>query len=397
MGFFRQLSPSESLYIAQDTEAFSPFVNQFIVEGKGKLDPEKWRQAVDIVSQKNPGLSLKLKGISGWRYWDKEGAAPEVLTIASDWDGICSEDAPDFSPSINPRRDPVASITLISGETSHIVFRTHHAITDGMGLLHWMKEVFRALRNETLIGAPGTKTETDLPADVMEKRTVTPIQWRDCLTIAPISQTPEATGYGWHRFHWEGSRYMILSKLLLALSQVAWDFHGEGKIAFRIPSDLRSYLDKEEPYSTANLAGVIDFEVTPSDTVKSIQMKMGKIKKQYGDLKLTPKWIKLLNWMPSKILKFPTKKNAERHKTGRYCATANVSHLGHFEAETYSTDDFTATDIFAVPIALDSRSFLTIFTTETGLSATVGMPKALGQNGIMKEVCEKIVHKLNEI
>lgn len=397
MGFFRQLSPSESLYVAQDTEEFSPFVNQFIVEGQGKLDPEKWRKAVAEVDKKNPGLKLKLKGFSGWRYWDSDGLTPEIISIDAEWDGVCSEDAPPFSPSINPRRDPVATITLISGTSSHIVFRTHHAITDGMGLLHWMKEVFRALRGEPLLGSPGTKTEVDLPQSIMEKRTVAPIQWRDCLTIAPKSEAPETTGYGWHRFHWEGSRYMILSKLLLALSQVAWEFHGEGKIAFRIPSDLRGYFDKDEPYSTANLAGVIDFEVTPKDTVKSIQMKMGKIKKQYGDLKLTPKWIKLLNWMPGKILKFPTNKNSERHKTGLYCATANVSHLGHFEAETFSTDEFTATDVFAVPIALDSRSFLTIFTTDNGLSATVGMPKAIGQNGVMKNVCDRIVEKLNTL
>src|SRR5690606_1143608 len=84
------------------------------------------------------------------------------------WQGNDSHNKEMIDEPFNTREDVLSTVILFNniqnnGEINFkILFRIHHAICDGVGTLHWIKEVFRALREETLLGSRSDKNELDI-------------------------------------------------------------------------------------------------------------------------------------------------------------------------------------------------------------------------------------------
>lgn len=396
MSFYRKPSPLEMTYLSSDTATYSPLVNQFFTEGHGELNLDHWKEAVELASLSNPGVRLQMKGVWGWRYWDDKGPLPLVKKIESDWDGMCSEGAPYIGNPIDIKRSPLSEVILIDGPIQRVLFRTHHAITDGKGTLHWMAEIYRALRGEKLQGSEGKAYDWEI-AQKTEYPERTIIEG-GCIPITPNSKNPELRDCRWVRMFWKGNYSKIVPKIILAVCRIAWREHGDGKILFRIPSDLRRYLEKNAPFTMANAIGAIDLEITPSSTLNSIQADIIKAMRNKSDLSVFTDKAKLAYWLPGSMFKYSAQSLTKVHSEGKYRMTGTISSLGNLDPKDFSYSKFTSRRTYGVPIPYENRPiFIGFSINPDGLLASISMPKALANTEELKDLANQIKKELDSM
>lgn len=397
MSFFRSLSPLEASFIASNQPGYSPFINQFIIEGEGKLVLDEWQKAIELATKANITVKTKLNGLWGWRYWGDDGPTPVVRYISTDWDGLSSEAAPEIFSAIDPVSGPNTEIVLIESNKAgderqrpKVLFRTHHGITDGKGMLHFMEECFRALRGEPLLGSPGTTNEWDIvKLHNPVKRT---IKEGNCIPLTPPSKTPNEPKCRWIRCQWPGKHTKITPKLMLATSVLAKKNNAsDGRVLFRIPSDLRRYLGKDAPFSMANTTGALDLEVLDESTPQSIQSEIVNGMRNQSDLSVFPKSMFLVNWLPKALFTTTPAVLANRHRKGTYRMTGSISYLGEVNMEALQYNHFHTTALYGVPMPLENRGiFIGASSTKDTLTLTLGTPKALATHDELVCIAEQL-------
>lgn len=398
MSFYRQLSPLEATYLATDTPDYTPFSNQFFLEGEGTLDLDAWIIASEKAALANPGVRLQLKGRWGWRYWDDEGPLPTVRKVKTDWDGTSSENTPDIFKPFDARNTSNAEIILIESSNAcpRILFRTHHAITDGMGMLHWMDECFRALNNEPLVGSKGTNNEWDIiKHHEAPERTLFE---GNCVSLSPISKNPELRHCRWHRCDWPTDGKKILPKLVLSATMVAKKHHNGGRTLFRIPSDLRWYQGKGAEFTLANASGAFDIETDKESTISSIQRAVREGMRSKADLSVFPSNLYLANWLPKAMMNPKSETLKNTHASGLYRMTGTVSYVGERDPGKLSDSNFTGKALYGIPIALENRGlFMAVTNTKETLSVTLGIPKALATHEELVALGEELHETFNSL
>ena len=398
MSFYRKPSPLEITYSGSDTKETSPFVNQFIIEGEGIFELSDWEDAVEKVAKANPGSRLRLKGLLGWKYWDDKGPLPKVIEIDTDWDGASSEGAPIIGNPISIRKGPTAEIILMKSKTPRVLFRTHHSITDGIGTIYWILEIFRALRGEPLLGSTGTYNEWDIAKS--RDYPPRPVVEGNCIPVTSPSQNPSNQGCHWARLTLPGRHSKILANLVKIFSNIAWKNNsGKGKVIFRIPSNLRGYAEEGAPFSMANNSGVIDLEVNQDMSVSDIQQEISRSMETNEDLSVFPKIMYLVNWVPASLFKFRPELTEKKHSDCSYRMTGIVSFLGVIDLNYFSYDKFTGKCAYGVPIPLEDRSLIVGFSLNAlnGLDAVISMPKALATMDEIEQFCAEVKEELKAL
>ena len=89
--YWRKMSYNDRLF-AVAGKICQPGMNQFICEGDGVFDVEKWQSAVNVASAANPGSRIILKGHLNRSRWVDSGLNPPVIEVdGSGWDGMSPE------------------------------------------------------------------------------------------------------------------------------------------------------------------------------------------------------------------------------------------------------------------------------------------------------------------
>lgn len=409
MGKFRELSPMECTYLASDTPENSPFVNQFIVEGKGdkgeELTLDALQNAVHRAADANPGIKLRLKGRWGYRYWDDKGLYPKVSEqrtkhtnlkdIASRFDG----------KPINCRYSPCAEVILIKVDTqqsnpvkpskqSFLVFRVHHAICDGAGCLHWMQEVFRALNSVPLFRSAGRLCEWDVARNYNVQKYA--LDQHDWVPVKAAQQERQLFQTHWQCLSIEQKVQKPLAKLVYLFAQVAWETSPEGHVCFRIPSDLRRLIDDRDTH-LGNLTGAIDIEVKAENTIEDIYQTLLKAKRRNLDLSVFPEHLWIANWLPKQA--FIPKANFLKSRYAKgYCnITAIVSQLGKVNLESLSTPSFHARHVFGIPIPIEGVSLSCgMLQNNQGIDICLSAPESLMSPSQLEELSYRIKAALQE-
>jgi len=397
---FRNISPAEYTYLGRDNGIESPFVNQFFVEGKGKLSKEQLKQAVHLAHQKNPAISLTLKGRWAWRYWAENKNPPEVFEYNGDWQGNNSNSSNVINVPFNPREDVLASVCLFSNIKSNddidfkILFRVHHALCDGAGTLHWIKEVFRALRNEIPEGSAYQLNELDIIQ--REDYPAAENLFIDSKPIFPSASHPDLRGCHWIKCRWQGKDSKILAKLIFILKELTEQEHGQCITTFRIPSDLRRYLSKEEKLTAqlSNLTGLFDLRIENGSDVDQIQHEIIKAMRAKKDISVYPKKLtSFTKYLPNYFFKPKEKFLTDMHAQGLCKITGMISYVGKPNLADYSCENFKANGVYAIPMPLEDKSvYIGLFTDEKGILAVLSVPNALStmeQTQVLADEIEK--------
>jgi hypothetical protein len=158
----RPLSIASRIWIAWDL-VNPPVWTTIAVEGHGLIDAQKLRNAIKIASQANPGSRLVLRGNLAWSRWVDSGTSPLLTEIEnSDWDGMSSDGLKSLLKTHDVYRGPTAEVLIFYGEPLRMIFRAHHAVMDGRGLITWIEDIFRALNGQEPLGSDYTMVENDL-------------------------------------------------------------------------------------------------------------------------------------------------------------------------------------------------------------------------------------------
>lgn len=389
--YTRKMTFNERAFVALD-QICPPMVNQFIFDGEGTLDPERWRKATEIASEANPGTRLILKGHLGWSRWIDSGIAPRVREVeGSNWDGMGPQNAPFFQEPLPYREGPTCEIVLIQGPVPRVMFRTHHGVCDGRGTLFWAEEVFRVLRGEPLIGSNSNITDVELCRSFQDQyRTPFPTEH-----IAPTGcPKGNESGVIWTRCSLKGKIPNLLARCARLAAEEAWR-HSEGIVRFGIPVDMRHH--KPGLCSTGNLSFALYIEVkkdtTPDEINRDIALQVSR-----GDEGSLTKGDELLEYMPLWLMKRKVKKIIRnRYQQGIYSLSGILSNVGRVDLNRFSGAGFTARAFWIIPPATEYYPFFLVMSGyEGGSELMLSMPKVLASEGRHEEILHRITKGLEE-
>lgn len=394
MAFYRRPSPIELTYIAADTPTYSPYVNQFCAEGDGDLDLASLQKAVAAVAEFFVEIRMVLKGYLKWRYWDDEGTSPRVYSVdASQWNGHTSEGVPVVGSPMNVCKGPVCEVILFEGSPKRILFRTHHACTDGAGTLYLMDSVFKVLRGEKPEPPTSRLTEWDVVQREGHQDKLTRLG--NCKPVFRNNSVPPDSGCIWQRFHFAGNVSGITGKVISVLADMAAADANE-RFVVRIPADLRRYLPKGE-FTGSNCSSALDLEIGQERSPKKIQHAIIGAMRGKQDIALLHPNARFLRYFPLRMLKTPEKLRKQVYASNRFPYSAIVTNMGEIPMATFSCPPrFQATSAFGVNIALPLAPFSISFShCESGVWGSIGIPRAVGTQEDLSRLCDEVLRRLH--
>lgn len=370
--------------------------NQMILEGHGKIDIEEWKHAVKKASDANTGSRFVCRGFLGNSRWVDSGITPKIREVNGEsWDGMGPDGAPFLKDPLPCYQGPTCEVLIINGSPLRMAFRTNHGVMDGRGTMTWAEDIFRALRNEPVVGSDPQIVEDEFlnmgpfAPKKITKKYVPP-------TGAPDKKI--SGGSIWIRKTIKGKFRKLLPKIMLLIAKEAWK-HSDGPVKIGIPVDLRSRM--EGIRTTNNLSNIFFIEVTKDATVNSLSDIISQRIKEKIDGSYT--WEdKIVKYIPIKIIeKFIRMEAAKGIQTGLYSNTAYVSNLGRMPLKNYTGGGFTPDTGFFIPPGLGSLPF---FMTLAGgikerVEVLLTIPKPLASGGRIESVVENIavgIHTMEE-
>jgi len=401
MSFIRKISPLDCSYLATDTSSSSPMVNQYVIEGIGNFSHIEFKSALEEVAEKNPGIRLQLKGKWFWRYWSLDGQYPRIISHRSEWLGDSSQNAVFDGGLLDCRKGESAEVHYFEGDTPKIIFRTHHAIMDGNATLFWIKEVFRALRGEALLGSKCELSEWDIAE---KNKKPAPAQFfGPWVSIFPklknsveYSLSEKTIPCIWQNIIFKGSDERVLPKVIAFINERARslsDNPAAAKVLIRIPCDLRRLLPEDSTFQLSNLVSVLDLELEAGLDEKTIYKRILSGLKNKQDLAIFSKAQLVAKFLPKKMFLHNKAHFLQLHQKGLADITAIVTHVGRIRLSEISTENFKALNIYATPVPLEGVSLSCVFIAhDKGLSLCMSAPRSLASHEDLKKLGKDIEH-----
>lgn len=395
MAFYRRPSPLEVTFLAQDTPSATPYVNQYFVEGVGSLNEEELRRAVHAAAAVIPESHIRLKGVWGFRAWHDDGPLPVVRKIdAGQWDGRNSETAPGFDTPIDVRVGPVFEVVMLEGATRRILFRTHHACTDGAGTIYFIHQVFRALRGEPVIPSTSRKTEWDV---FLEKGPIAKeVSVGNCKPIFRNAAITYQPGCIWKRYLYPRKPTAIGGRMMAVIAEWARENAIE-RVIFRIPADLRRHLPKEE-FTASNCTSMLELEAGDVKDAKKFQQMLITSMRNNQDIAWIKPNAKLLHWIPQRSLRQTPEFNSKVHAKGTYTYSCLTTNMGQFDLKVYTCPQFECTGVFGMPIPLElTPLYVSFFQCGDSTDVMICIPRAIGNANDLDAIYQRIAMGLDAL
>jgi hypothetical protein len=322
------------------------------VAGHGALSVAALRTAVSTAAAANPGCRVRLRGVLGWARWADSGIDPEVLEVqASNWDGFSQDNAPFLQQRFAPLQGgPICQLVYVHGDPSRIVFRASHAAIDGRSIMHFMQEVFRALRAEALLGSPCTLCDRDIMLKFQDKvnlQAIEPLPNTPHLPIIPCSRPlPGLPRYVWRAVVLPSIVQNLLPKFAIFLADYARR-HSQGSVVFTVPVDLRTL--REEVLSLGNLTGYLSVPVAPGDTARDFSRRLSQRTRNYVDC-YWPATMDRISWMPIALLSRHLRKSQPKlYQASQGVMSGGLVSMGNYSLSSFSASDFDAVQLTPIP------------------------------------------------
>lgn len=387
--YTRKLSFNERLFVVGNRLS-PPMMNQGVFEGKGILDVEKWKAAVEAASEANPGSRLVLRGVLGSCRWVDSGVTPPVIEIEnSNWSGNGWENAPFLKKPLDLKKGPTCEVLLIQGGTPRVIIRTHHAVMDGGGSFTWVFDIMRALRGEPCIGSRSTMTDLEL-AKSFESGYRTPYPTEHIPPTGPVDSNEP--GFIWRRITIMGRPHDLLGQIAVIVAREAWKY-SDGIVRFAIPADMRQH--QPGLLSTANLTFAIYIEVKKDSTPEQISRDIERQLKEKREGMLT-KGDDLVRYIPIWLLARAGQMIInKRKKKGIYSISGALSNVGRIPLKLIRGGGFEATAFYPIPPLSDYVPFFLLITgSEERVEMILSLPNSLATNGRMDSILNSLASNI---
>ena len=386
--YTRPLSPIERCSLVLN--AVHRYHLDAVVEGFGEIDVQALRAAVELAAAANPAIRVRLHGVLGFCRWVDSGVAPVINVVNdSEWDGMSSEHTGFMSESLKPLHGgPVADLILVSCRDGlqRLVFRALHAAIDGRAMLHWMHEVFRALRGEPLRGSNSTLTDWDVQKQREDEVTDEAPALGACLPVVlPVAESNAGrVEYVWRRIVIDRNVSQLLAKAAVFLASWARR-QGEGEVGFTIPVDYRGLRTPE--MGMGNLTGFVQITVDKDATARSVMQELNQRIRGLADCRRQP--LALVPWLPLWLLVklFLARLDSLLYSVGKGIPTGGIVSMGTDKAEDFSCPGFRAECSHGIPGAVGKLNVVFVNYSDSTI-VSFAAPKAYNAAGQLDEMIE---------
>lgn len=346
----------------------------FIIEGEGQPDKNAWQQALGQVSQHNPGTRLRMVGSRLRARWQSDGAPPRLrLEENCLWDGQ-SEAGSEFlyREALSLDTGPVMELIMATGIKTRVIVRVLHAAMDGIGVMHFYQELFRALRHEPLLGSNAGFSDTDLMLSI-------PSDARPQKKQPPAALTGGARGDRkgdtWQRLSLLSPQPALLARTALAVAEFARR-HSTQAVRIALPVNLRRHCPGL--LSTLNFSSMIHVDVAADEGPDDFRHKL-TILLETGRHTNYPAWLDYLRLLPLPWLDRLVSRTEKNYRQRKLLETIVLSNIGNFSAQDLSGGGFQAQRIFGLP--MKDNAFLMLFGMDGRIDITVGMAHVYASEG----------------
>lgn len=389
--FTRKLSLADLTYAASGYRLDHPnqLVCQLVIKGVGRIPDQHLSEAAAEVTRYCPSVRFRLKGFWIAKFWSASGPLPRVRSVIYDWDGH-SEHQDFLDTPLDLIAGPVAEIVQVIGRNTYLVFRVHHAVTDGMGLMEFAQAFFQVLNQAK-------------PRHFLSKVTLEKMPPGNLAAIPPpVSDAPvpyplqsPAAGVDrsriWKRITLPGNDAKILLKTMLAIAALS---RRETSVPVRIhmPVSLRRHVPEER--SLANLIGMLRIDVEATDTERELVKKIKKVMADKQELPIAVNSVtsKLAFLFPLMVLHLLEKLTIKKLlQQPRFRCSGTTSHVGNIRLDDVSTEKFKADTVFGIPVPpLGTPIMAVIMTNENSTEIVVSANKTLIDDAAMDELVNKL-------
>lgn len=351
--------------------------NGFCVEAQGQLPTERWQAALDAVAVVNPGCRLRMIGTGRKSRWDSDGKPPVLKVLEHcDWDGRSGDHMEAvYGTPFSLEDGPTVELVVIHrpGNRSLLVLRSHHAVFDGMGCMHFLQELFRALRGERLLGTNAAFSDVDLMLSVGAKRSTSRHVKTAALTGAPQG---DEKGDEWRRISLGKPVKNQLARVADAIVTFMRQHSPQLPVLIGVPVDLRRHAPGL--LSTANYTNMLLVRVDPGEGSEQFRLRLKEMLDQKMEA-VYPRILEITKWFSLARLDRMLSRNEKNYRTKKAIETAVISNLGKQDGALLSCDGFTTDRMFVVPIK--GSIFTGMICIGDEVELTINMPRVLASNG----------------
>lgn len=353
----RPVSGIERGYLNSATQGAHPTIH-LVLEGVGHLDAAALHAAVEASCEANPGLAVTRRG----PMWLGGGPLPAVIAHAGPLVDV--NDVAEFHRDLDVVTGPVAEVHLFGGPQPAVVVRASHCVTDGRGLEHWLRDVFRILGGEQPQGAPDTEVDRHF---VHHSDAVRPPRSADAgapfvtsLAEPLLGGTVTEGRIYWVRRTVSGSATAMSARIAAAVAELAGH---ESTVV--VPVDLRRH--DRSVRSTANLSAQLPLHVEPGEDWRKIQARLlaqlarrAELEALRGDFRRSNPFAATLADAQSV------------GRDGRRPCAAVISDHGQLDLVPYGTADFVPTRLSTLPLLVSHVStFISCFASQGSTHLTL--------------------------
>lgn len=353
-----------------------PRIITLVLEGHSTVTPGQWEEALRCVVNANHGIPLRMQGCRQHARWTREGAPPPPLRVIENcpWDGRSHRGIEIIEQIPLPlQTGPITELIVAAGEITRLILRTRHALMDGMGVLHFFQELFRALRGEPLLGSNACFSDVDL------MRAVTSAAWKGGRE-SPIPLTGGAQGarYGdvWQRLTLPATpQKNLMGRVAEAAARYAWSF-GPGSVRIAVAVNLRRHLPSLK--STMNFSGLLHVGMLPGETADDFRRKVREALDQNRDVSYpaAAEWIRYLSLG---FIDRVTGRTSENYLRRKLLETVLITNLGVIDMVPLSCPQFAPDNYYSLPVM--GNSFISLSACGRHLNIVVGMPAVYASEG----------------
>jgi hypothetical protein len=368
----------------------------FAIEGEGRFELARWEAALARVVAINPGTRLRLEGKRLQAHWKSDGPGPRLRHVSnSRWDGRSGAGSEFITaPPLALEDGTGIELILCEGRPARLIVRVLHAVMDGVGVMHFLQELFRALRGEPLQGCNAAFSDTDLMRSI-------PSQRRHQKKRPPLPLTGGVQGRErgdiWRRLSLSGPQPALLARTALAMAAFARQHgnvhdspQGNAPVRMAFPVNLRRHCPGL--LSTLNFSSMLHIELDAGDDADDVREKISQRLATSAETHYPP-LLDYVRCLPFSWLDRLVSRTAANFTQRRLLETAVISNIGHYRSENFSCEGFRTQRMFGIPIP--DNAFAMIFSMDDRTDITLGMANVYGSAGRLDALMDFMQEKLS--
>ncbi|MBV8062985.1 MAG: hypothetical protein JOY51_05275, partial [Nevskia sp.] len=358
-----------------------PRYTAYFVKADSTLTAQQWQAALDRVAAVHPGTRLRLSGHLWWARWRSDGAPPRLRIIEDcAWDTRSSDGAEFVNATpLDLRGGPSMELVVarLRDGSTLLVLRAHHAVADGMGAVHLLHELFRALRGEPLQGANCAFSDVDLMLDVGATHSTSRHIKTGWLTGDPAGAE---MGDEWRRISLGAPGKNLLGRVAAAMAEFAHR-RSELPALFAVPVNLRRH--RPGLLATTNFSNMLFVKLERGEGAEQFTQRLKEMLAQRMET-VYPRILDLFRALPFAWFDRMLSRTPKNYRTKAALETAVISNLGRWDAADFSCPGFRADHAWVWPLGGSCFSTLTCMGDRVEL--TLNLPRVLSGNGRFDEL-----------